>query len=276
MSDNHCGNCGNAVQPGDHFCQRCGAPVDTAPVSEIHTQTAKPKEAEERLVSGSQGRRKYRAIIVLGIGLLLIAAALGWGARLSGAPMLTAPTPAAPSTATRELTAMVPGPAVLQDKLVYLRTSTSTPSTATAIPKDPNDTFLVIVLGLPSNSNLYPEDLDWTVLDQTNREYKSVGFGIPLKYDTALNTPVVFSLFGRLIGGPAVAYSNSNRAVIALIFVVPKSMSGGTLLDPQEQESSFSVLSTALSLDNAQISTIKCDSSFIEQPNGSENWTITP
>ena len=276
MSDNYCRNCGNAIQPTDHFCQKCGSPVDSKPISEKHTQATKSIEGEEGLVNGSQRQSKYGAIIVLGIGLLLIAAAVGFNALLSGAPAPIAISTVIPSTATRELTSMVPGPAILQDRLVYFRTLTPSITTATAIPKNPNDTFLVIVLGLPSNSNIYPEDLDWTVLDETNREFKSIGFGIPLKYDSDLQTPVVFSFFGRLIDGPAVVYSNSNTAVIALIFVFPKGVSGGTLLNPQKQESSISILTTALSLDNAQISTIKCDSSFIEQPDGSENWTFTP
>jgi hypothetical protein len=274
MSDNHCKSCGNALQPGDRFCQHCGSPVDALPIYVTHTQTTKPKEGEPGFVHGPQRQPKYGAMILLGIGLLLIAAALGYGALFSGAPAITAPTAAPPSTPTRELTAMAPGPAVLQDRLVYFRTSTSPPSTSTAIPKDPNDAFLVIVLGLPSNSDLYPEDLDWTVLDQAGREFGCVGFGIPLQAEQT--GAAVFSLFGPLIKGPVPVDASSGQAAIVLIFVVPKEVRTGTLLSPQEQEFSFSALDTSFRLDNAMLSTVKIDGSFIQQPNGSENWTLTP
>ena len=63
---------------------------------------------------------------------------------------------------------------------------------------------------------------------------------------------------------------------VEVIFVVPKGVRTGTLLSPQEQKSSFSALDTSFRLDNAMLSTVKIDGSFIGQPNGSEKWIIAP
>jgi hypothetical protein len=117
-----------------------------------------------------------------------------------------APSP----TAAPERATLGPGPAILQDRLVYFRTSGSALSTATAVPKGANDTFLVIVFGLPSNSNLYPEDMDWTVVDQVGREFGCVGFGIPLQAEQT--GAAVFSLFGPLIKGPLPVSSTGDQA----------------------------------------------------------------
>lgn len=276
MPPRHCSNCGDTLQPGDLFCQRCGRPADTQPPSEGQTQDPRPRAVEEGSVIRPRRKMKSGMMVIVGSGLLLIAAAVGYSALHSEVPTLAAQTTATPAAGTRELAAMVPGPATLWARLVYVRTSTSTLSSATAIPKDPTDAFLVIVLDIPSNSNLYPEDLDWTFRDHTNREFRSVGFGIPLKYDTEQNTPVVFSLLGRLVDGPAVVTSKSSRAVIGVIFVVPKAVIGGTISNQLNSTYTFSILTTGLSLDNAQISTVQFDSSFIEQPDGSESWTVTP
>lgn len=189
-------------------------------------------------------------------------------------PTLTPPAPAPPPTTTPEPTQLDPGPAILQDQLVYLRTAGSTPSTTTATPKGANDTFLVVVFGLPSNSNLYPEDLDWTVVDQGSRESECVGFGIPLQAEQT--GAAVFSLFGPLIKGPIPVSSSSDQAAIVLIFVVPKGMATETLFGPQGQTFTFSVVDTPIRLDNGMLSTVKIDGSFIGQPNGSEKWIITP
>jgi len=189
-------------------------------------------------------------------------------------PTLTPPTPAPLPTATPERTQLDPGPAILQDQLVYFRTSGSTLSTATATPKGANDTFLVVVFGLPSNSNLYPEDLDWTVVDQGSRESGCVGFGIPFQAEQT--GAAVFSLFGPLIKGPVPVSSSIDQAAIVLIFVVPKGMATGTLFGPQGQTFTFSVVDTPIRLDNGMLSTVKIDGSFIGQPNGSEKWIITP
>lgn len=273
MSDSYCRNCGNAIQPLDHFCQKCGSPVDSKPVSEKHTQVTKSKEGEEGLVNGSQRQSKYGALIVLGIGLLLIAAAIGSYTLLSGAPTLIAQTMATPSTATSELISMTQVPAVLQDKIVYFRTP-SLPA-ATAFPKNDNDTFLVILFALPSNSWLYPEDLDWTVLDETDHELKSIGFGIPHNFEDP-QIPVIFTFFGRLLKGPVIVRSSSDQAAIALVFVIPKGIDKITLLDHQKQEYSVLIYTSGLILDSGLIPTVEFDSSFIEQPDGSENWAFTP
>jgi hypothetical protein len=179
-----------------------------------------------------------------------------------------------PSTATRELTSMTPGPAVLQDNLIYFR-SQSLPL-ATAFPKNPNDTFLVILLAIPSNSRLYPEDLDWTVLDETNHELQSIGFSIPQNFESDPQKADIFTFFGRLLDGSVVIASNSDQTVIALIFVVSKGLSRVTLVNPQKQDYSISILATPLSLDSGLMPTMTCNSCIVEQPNGSENWTFTP
>jgi len=273
MSDSYCRNCGNAIQPLDHFCQKCGSPVDSKPISEKHTQATKPKEGEEGLVNGSQRQSKYGAIIVLGIGLLLIAAAVGFYALLSGAPTLIAQTTATPSTATSEFISMTQVPAVLQDKIVYFRTP-SLPA-ATAFPKNGNDTFLVVLYTVPSNSWLYPEDLDWTILDETNHELESIGFGTPHNFEDP-QTPVLIMFMGRLLEGPLIVRSSSDLAAIAVVFVVPKGINKITLLNPQKQEYSVLIYTSGLILDSGLIPTVEFDSSFIEQPDGSENWAFTP
>ncbi len=271
MSNSYCGNCGNAIQPTDHFCQKCGFPVDTKPISEKDIQAAKPKEGVEGLVNGSQRRSKYGPIIVLGIGLLLIAAAIGSIALLSGAPTFIAQT--TPTAATSALISTTQIPAVLQDRIVYFRTP-SLPA-ATAFPKDANDTFLVVLYSVPSNSWLYPEDLDWTILDETNHELKSIGFATPHNFEDP-QIPVLIMFMGRLLEGPLIVRSSSDFAAIAVVFIVPKGIEKITLLNPQQQEYSVFIYTSGLILDSGLIPTVEFDSSFIEQPDGSENWIFTP
>ena len=168
---------------------------------------------------------------------------------------------------------MNPGPAVLQDKIGYFRSTSN--AIALAVPKDGNETFLVFILGVPSESKLYPEDLDWTVLDESNHESKSIGFGFPLYFEWAPQNPNTYVFFGQLLSGSAIVRSKSAYADLAVIFIVPKGTSAVTLLGPQTQTHIVS-LTTNLVLDSSQIPTITCDPSFLEQPNGSENWTFTP
>ena len=276
MPPRHCSNCGNALHPGDRFCQRCGSPVDAGPILERPERATQPKEAAEGFANGAQRRSRPGAVIAMGIGALLIAAAVGYGALVGGAPAFTAEPAASTPTAARELTAMVPGPAVLQDRLVYVRSATSTVSSATAIPKDVGDTFLVVVFTLPANSSLYPEDFDWMFRDGTGREFMPVGVGIPLKYGNVEKSAAVFTILGRLIRGPAVVTSKSDSAVIGLTFVVPKGTTGGTLSNSRKQTFTFAILPTDFMMEYAQISAIEFSSSMIEQLDGSESWTVTP
>jgi hypothetical protein len=160
----------------------------------------------------------------------------------------------------------------LQDRLVYFRSDTSTPSADTALPRDPDDAFLVVVLALDSPSDLYPEDLEWTFVDGSQREFRSAGFGIPLQGPSGA---AVFSLFGRLIAGPATVTSPGDRAVFALIFVVPRGTLGGTIVSPQGETATFMTVDPSVGFDPAQISTAKFESSYIEQPTGSEDWIVT-
>ena len=199
---------------------------------------------------------------------------------LGKVPTLMAPrityTPATyvPPVATREQIKMTPGAAVLQDQLLYFR-SFSLPLT-TAVPKDPNDTFLVILLALPSNSTLYPADLDWTVLDETKREFKSVGISVPKVIEEQPEGPVIITFFGRLMYGTVNANSNLDYTVIALIYVVPKEIRGVTLLDPQKQQYNVTILPGPFSLEGGLKPNLSFNPSSFEQPDGSEDWTFTP
>lgn len=182
--------------------------------------------------------------------------------------------PVIPTIATMEQITMTPGAAVLQDQLLYFR-SLSLPLT-TAVPKDPNDKFLVILLALPSNSTLYPADLDWTVLDETKREFKSVGLCLPQVAEEQPEGPVFFTFFGRLMHGQVNANSNRDYTLIALIYVVPKEISEVTLLDPQNQQHSITILPMPISLEGGLIPNLSFDPPSFEQPDGSENWTFIP
>ena len=276
MPPHNCSNCGKPLRPGDRFCQHCGFAVDAKSLSERQAGGPEPDQVEEGLTKDSPRRSNAGALIVIGIGVLLIAAAIGFAALSSAAPTLVAPPATMPPAATRALAALEPGPPVLQDQLVYFPTASATLTAATAKPKDPNETFLVVPLGLASNTNLYPEDLDWTMRAPSQEEYRSVGFGIPLKYDTEEPTPVVFSIIGRLLHGPLLVTSQSDSAVIGLVFVVPKTWLGGTLVSPQKQTWTFGAPWVSMSMDVSQVGIVKFDSSMIEQLTGSESWIVTP
>lgn len=265
----YCRNCGNAIQPGDQFCQNCGSPVDSKPIPVKPTQASKLEEVEETLGNGPQKQLKYGAIIIVfGVGILLIAAAVGLNNLLSNLPTFIVQ----PTTSTSLLSSTTQAPAILQDKLVYFR---GTSQMATAFPKDANDLFLVTFYTVPSNSWLYPEDLDWTILDETNRELKSIGFATPLNFEDP-QIPVLITFMGRLLDGPLIVRSNSDLAAIGVVFIVPKNIRKITLLTPQKQEYSVLIYTSGLILDSGQIPTVEFDSSFLEQPNGSENWIFSP
>ena len=42
MSETYCGNCGNAVQPNDRFCQKCGAPLELKTATTENPQPIRP------------------------------------------------------------------------------------------------------------------------------------------------------------------------------------------------------------------------------------------
>ncbi|MFZ5856271.1 MAG: hypothetical protein ACOYZ6_05515 [Chloroflexota bacterium] len=182
--------------------------------------------------------------------------------------------PVMPTVVTREQITMTSGGAVLEDQLLYFR-SISLPL-ATAVPKNPNDTFLVILLALPSNSTLYPADLDWTVLDETKREFKSVGISVPKVIEEQPEGPVVITFFGRLMYGTVNANSNRDYTLIALIYVVPKEIEGVTLLNPQKQQYSVTILPGPFSLEGGLKPNLSFNPSSFKQPDGSEDWTFTP
>ena len=182
--------------------------------------------------------------------------------------------PVIPTVVTREQITMTPGAAVLQDQLLFFR-SPSLPL-ATAVPKNPNDTFLVILLALPSNSTLYPADLDWTVLDETSHEFKSAGLCLPQVIEEQPEGPVIFTFFGRLMYGQVNANSDRDYTLIALIYVVPKEIGGVTLLNPQNQQYSITILPGPISMEGGLTPNLSFDPPSFEQPDGSENWTFTP
>jgi hypothetical protein len=186
-------------------------------------------------------------------------------------PTLMVPTIAAYATPANK---MIFRAAVLQDQLLYFR-STSLPL-ATAVPKNPNDTFLAVLLALPSNSTLYPEYLDWTVMNETKRQYKSVGLSVPQTAKAQPEGPVIFTFFGRLMYGQVNANSDRDYTVIALIFVVPKEIGEVTLLNPQKQEYRVTILPGAFRLESGLTPNLSFDPSSFEQPDGSEDWTFTP
>ena len=124
---------------------------------------------------------------------------------------------------------MPPMLAVLNDEIYYMRIDTrgNPGSIGVAVPKNGNYTFLVILLGLPTGTEVHPEDLDWVVLDETRGELKPIGFGTPLEFPQG---PTQIMMYGRLSSGCVTLHSKSDLTVIALIFVVSKEIDKVTLL----------------------------------------------
>ena len=174
------------------------------------------------------------------------------------------------SEAERVHTSITASLAIIQDEIGYMRFDTGSITLAT--PKSGNDTFLVILLGLPADTVVYPEDLDWIVLDETHGELKPIGFGMPFEIPQRTNQII---MFGRLSTGCVTVHSKSDLTAIALIFVVSKDIDTVTLLDPQKQTHTISIFTSDWSLVSEQIPSISFDPSYIEQPDGGENWTFT-
>jgi len=181
--------------------------------------------------------------------------------------------PSATHSPRRNVLSMTAGAAVLQDQLLYMR---STSEIITAIPQDPADAFLVTMIGLASNSTLAPQDLAWTALDDANQSYDPVGICGLQFVDNDSQKPMFYTFFGKPISGSITFTSDSDLAMFGLVFVVPKEIGQVTLVDPRNQEFPITIFPGTVSVQADQIPDITFDFVTFETVDGSEDWTITP
>lgn len=164
-------------------------------------------------------------------------------------------------------------PAETLDEIFYLQVNPQ--MMPTIIPKNSSDKFLVVFVNIPSGTEIYQEDLNWTLTDEENNEYALTGLGTPLQIESEPQSPSLILLLGKLAYGSVTYRSESNDTSFVLVFVVPENSAKFTLQDPLENIHNV-VLMDSIQLTGEQVPEVQVDPNSLEIPNGSENWVIKP